>query len=329
MKAVVHDVYGAPTEVLRLDDIDVPQPGPDEVLIKLHAASINPADWHMVRGEPLVARASIGLRKPKKIVPGADFAGTVEAVGTEATEQSGVAVGDGVYGEMLQQRLGTFAQYVVVPAAMAGPVPQNLTMEQAAAVPLAGITALQAMRDRGEVEAGSRVLIVGASGGVGHLAVQIGVAMGAEVTGVCSTGNLEFVESLGAVRVIDYTCESYVDNGEYDLVLQLSGPIPASAFRPVMTRNGTLLILTGDSASRFWGPIGRVVKAMVQSPFVSQTFSMLNAKPNAADLATLTEMIEAGQLRPEIARTCDLAGVPVEIARVEQAHTRGKVVVSL
>lgn len=326
MKAVVQERYGAPTEVLSLADVAVPDPAPDEVLVKVHAASVNPADWHLVRGEPLIARAQLGLRRPRKVVPGVDVAGVVEAVGADVT---GFSVGDEVYGETLRRRYGTFAEHAAVAASGLAPVPPSLSMEEAAAIPLAGLTALQALTTHSAAEAGRRVLIVGASGGVGHLAVQIAVALEAEVTGVCSTRNVEFARSLGATRVIDYTTESYLDDGEYDLVVQLSGLDSAADFLPVMARDATLLLLTGDAESRFWGPIGRGVAAMLRSPFVSQRLTMFTAEANRPDLERLTAMVEAGDLRPEIERTVGLADVPAAIARVEEAHTRGKVVVTV
>lgn len=326
MRAVIQDRYGAPRDVLRMAEVAIPEPAADEVLVKVVAASVNPADWHFVRGEPLVARIQMGLRGPKKTVPGADFAGIVEAVGAEVAH---VAAGDEVYGESFQTRMGTFAEYATVKAAGLATKPSSLTMAEAAAVPLAGVTALQAIVDHGQAMAGQRVLVVGASGGVGHFAVQIATALGAEVTGVCSTRNADFVRSLGAARAIDYTCESFLEGAEYDLVVQLAGLDDAMAYRPVMANDATLLMLTGDGEGRWLGPIGRIVKSQLRAPFVSQRFAVFTAKPNRADLDRLTEMIETGQLRPTIERSYPLAEAAAAIARVEQAHTRGKIAVEV
>lgn len=325
MRAVMQDRYGPPTEVLQMAEIAVPEPGPDEVRISVHAASVNPADWHLVRGEPLVARLVFGLRGPKKVVPGADVAGVIDAVGAAVTD---LAVGDEVYGDVGDVRMGTFADAVVAPAALIAPKPAPLSMVEAAAIPLAGITALQAIQ-RGGVGQGTRVLVVGASGGVGHFAVQIAAAAGATVTAVCSGRNAEFVRSLGAERVIDYTTESYLEGGEYDLVIQLSGTAPAMAFRPVLAARGHVQMLTGDGESRWLGPVGRSVGGLVRSPFVGQRFSMFSATANGPDLRRMTELIEAGRVRPSIEQTCSLADAPAAIARIEQAHTRGKVVVDV
>jgi NADPH:quinone reductase-like Zn-dependent oxidoreductase len=328
MRAIVCDRYGAPDEVLRIADIDDPVTGDDQVLVRVQASSVNPADWHLVRGEPLLARAMLGLRKPKFRVPGCDFAGQVEAVGAKVTT---VRPGDEVYGSPFMRGTGTFAELAAVPEDMLAPKPANLPHDQAAALPLAGLTALQALRDHGRVESGQTVMVIGAAGGVGSFAIQIAKALGAEVTGVCSTGKVELVQSLGADRVVDYTKEDVDAAGQpYDVVFQVAGTLSPSQCRRLLTPKGTLVYISGDTeGGRVIGPISRLIAGALQSPFVSQTLKNFTVAPKTADLETLTELVEAGKVTPVIDRTYPLSEVPDAIGYLEQGHARGKVVVTL
>ena len=327
MKAIVQDKYGPP-EVLELRDIDKPAVAADEVLVRVHAASVNAADWHFMRGEPTIARLSFGLRKPKDTVPGCDVAGQVEAVGTNVTT---FQPGDEVYGSPFERGLGAFAEWCALASEdLLATKPANLSFEQAATVPMAGLTALQGLRDQGGVEPGHRVLIVGASGGVGTFAVQIAKSLGAEVTGVCSTRNVDMVRSLGADHVIDYTQEDFTEGGQrYDLILQLAGTRSPSACRRALASKGTLLLSSGESDGRWIGPFDRVIKALLLSPFVSQKLATFTVKPNKEDLQVLKQLIEAGKVTPVIDRTYSLSEVPEAIRYLEEGHARGKVIVTV
>jgi NADPH:quinone reductase-like Zn-dependent oxidoreductase len=326
MKAVVAPRYGSPDEVLEIRDLEMPEIGEDDVLVRTCATSLNPADWHFTRGEPQIARLQIGLRRPKVSVLGCDVAGWVEAVGGNVT---GFAPGDEVFGYPFPE-CGAFAEYVRVPAAHLAPKPSSLSFEQAAAIPLAATTALQGLRDRGRLAAGQRVVIVGASGGVGHFAVQLAKSCDAEVTAVCSTRNLDLVRDLGADHAIDYTAEDFTA-GEvrYDLILQVAGTTSPSACRRVLTPHGTLVLISGDSPGRRIGPVGRLVRALVLSPLVSQKLTGLNARPNRPDLDRLGRLAEDGKLVPVIDRTCTLSDVPEALRDMEAGHTRGKVVITI
>ncbi len=327
MKAIVHESYGAPGDVLKLTEIDPPAIGHNDVLVRVRAASINPADWHIIRGQPYVARLAVGLRGPKDQVPGCDVAGRIEAVGSSV---STVQPGDEVFGAPFDSGWGAFAEYASVPADRLAPKPNNLSFQHAAAVPLAAMTALQALRDHGGVKSGSAVLLIGASGGVGSFAVQIARALGAEVTGVCSTNSIELVRSLGADEVIDYTTQDFAEDREkYDLVVHLGGLRPLSDYRRVLKSEGTLLLLGGDSQGRWFGPIGRVVRALALSPFVGHKLANFTVKPNSEDLEFLSRLIEAGAVTPTIDRTWSLAEVAEAITYVEEGHTTGKVVISV
>jgi NADPH:quinone reductase-like Zn-dependent oxidoreductase len=326
VRAVVHREYGSP-DVLRLEETDEPVLRDDGVVVRVHAASVNPADWHLMRGEPRIARLSMGLRTPKHTVAGCDLAGQVEAVGKDVTA---IRPGEEVYGSPFEHGLGALAERASLAADLLAPKPANLSFDQAAAVPLAAMTALQALRDHGRVEAGQRVLIVGASGGVGTFAVQIAKHFGAEVTGVCSARNNDLVRSIGADRVIDYTKEDFTRSaGRYDLILQLAGTQTPWELRRVLAPKGTLVPISGDSPGRWIGPLGRAIKAMVLSPFVSQRISIFTVKPNGEDLRTLAELIEAGAVTPVIDRTYPLAEVPDAIRYLETGRARGKVVVTV
>jgi NADPH:quinone reductase-like Zn-dependent oxidoreductase len=326
MRAVVTQRYGPPDEVLKIEDVATPEVGRGDVLVRTHATSVNPADWHLIRGEPRIARMQIGLRRPKHPVMGCDVAGRVEAVGGDVTS---FRPGDEVFGYPFPE-CGCFAEYVSVPAARLAPKPAGLSFEQAAAIPLAATTALQALRDRGHVAAGQHVLVVGASGGVGHFAVQIAKSFGAEVTAVCSTRNLDLVRDLGADHAVDYTAEDFTaGEARYDLLLQVAGTTPASACRRVLTPKGTLVLISGDSPGRWIGPVGRIVRALALSPFVGQKLTGVNAKPRREDLDTLGRLVDEGRLAPAVDRTYSLDQVPEALRYLEAGHTRGKVVITV
>jgi NADPH:quinone reductase-like Zn-dependent oxidoreductase len=293
------------------------------VLVRVRAASVNPRDWHYLRGLPYIMRP-IGLRIPGDGGLGSDMAGPVEAVGRAVTR---FRPGDEVYAFVLA---GGFAEYARVPENVLGPKPANLSFEQAAAVPLAALTALQGLRDHGRVQPGQRVLIIGASGGVGTFAVQLAKLFGAEVTGVCSTRNLELVRSLGADHVIDYTREDFAGNGRrYDLVFQLAGTRSPAAIRRALTPRGRLILSSGESSGRWAGPMDRIVKAAALSPFVPQTLATFEAKQSRDDLQVLKDLIEAGKLIPVIDRTYPLRETPEALRYLEKGHARGKVVITV
>jgi NADPH:quinone reductase-like Zn-dependent oxidoreductase len=320
MKAIVHHRYGIP-DGLELRDVDKPALTDDGVLVRVRASSVNPADWYAVAGRPYVVRPTMGLR-PKQAVPGIDFAGTVEAVGSAVT---GLRPGDAVFGGTSS---GAFAEYVCVRDAVA-PKPANLTFEEAAAVPTAALTALQGLRDHGRIRPGHKVLVNGASGGVGTFAVQLAKVFGAEVTGVCGTRNVDLVRSLGADHVIDYTREDFTRSGQrYDLVFQLAGTGSASELRRALTPDGTLLLSSGESSGRVIGPLGRVFKARALAPFVGQRMVSFTVSPKRPDLETVKELVEAGVVSPVIDRSYSLSEVPEAVAYLEEGHARGKVVIS-
>jgi NADPH:quinone reductase-like Zn-dependent oxidoreductase len=323
MKAIVQDKYGSP-DALKLEDIDKPVVKDDEALVRVRAASANPADWHFMRGLPYIMRPQAGLGKPKNSVLGRDIAGQVEAVGKDVT---GFRPGAEVFGN---PEGGGFAEYTTVSEGSLGLKPANLTFEQAAAVPLAALTALQGLRDEGRVQPEQRVLIIGASGGVGTFAVQIAKSLGADVTGVCSTRNVEMVRSLGADHVIDYSQEDFTQSGQkYDLILQLAGTHSPSDCRRALTPKGTLVLSSGESSGRWIGPVDRIIKAVVLSPFVSQKLGTFLMKPTRDDLQSLKELIEAGKVTPVIDRTYPLSEVPEAIRYLEEGHARGKVVITV
>ena len=319
MKAIVRYSYGSP-DVLELKEIDKPMVEDDQALIRVRAASVNPADWRILRGTPFVLRlAGYGMLKPKNPVGGSDVAGVVEAVGKNVT----LRAGDEVFGSCG----GSFAEYVSVAADHLLRKPANLTFEQAAAVPLAATTALQGLRDTGQLRAGQTVLVIGASGGVGTFAVQIAKALGAEVTGVCTTRNVEMVRSIGADHVIDYTHEDFT-KGEhrYDLIFQLAGTSSPSECRRALTPKGTLVLSSGEGPD---SGVGRMFTAMMSSPFVSQRLVSWVASMKNADLLTLKELIEAGKVKPVIDRTYALGETADAIRYIEEGHTCGKVVITV
>jgi NADPH:quinone reductase-like Zn-dependent oxidoreductase len=324
MKAIVQERFGPP-DVLRLVDSDPPEVGADDVLVRVHAAALNPYDWHIMRGDPLVARlmGEVGLRKPKARVAGVDAAGRVEAVGANVR---GLQPGD----EVLGFCQGAFAEYARAQADKLVPKPARLTFEQAAAVPMAGTTALRGLRDVGAVRAGHRVLVNGAAGGVGTYAVQIAAALGAEVTGVCSTRNVELVRSIGAAHVVDYTTEDFTDGRpHYDVILDNVGNRPLSQLRRALTPTGTLVLNGGGSPGHVLGPVGSILRAVVVNRLVRERLRLLPHEQKQEQLLTLTGLIEAGKLTPVLDRTYPLADTAEGLRRVEQGHARGKVVITV
>ena len=325
MKAIVYCDYGVAN--LKLEEIEKPVPNDDQILVKVRAASINPYDWHFVEGTPYVMRAmGVGLRKPKDTRLGVDFAGTVEAVGKNVTQ---FKPGDEVFGG----RSGAFAQYICPRATRAVTLkPANVSFEEAASVNIAGITALQALRDKGKVQPGQKVLINGASGGVGTFAVQIAKSLGADVTGVCSTRNVDLVKSLGADHVIDYTKEDFTKGAErYDVMLDNVGNHSLSECKGVLTPTGKYVLIGGGGASDqgFLGGLGKALWAMVFSKFVNQQMGMMMADANQKDLTVLADMMQTGKLKPVIDRTYKLDQVPDAIRYLEQGHARGKVIITV
>ncbi len=326
MKAIVYCDYGVPN--LKFQEIEKPTPEDDQLLVKVRAASVNPLDWHFVEGTPYFMRLiGVGLRKPKDTRLGVDFAGTVEAVGKNVTK---FKPGDEVFGG----RTGAFAEYVCVrePRAVALK-PANITFEQAASVPIAAITALQGVRDKGMVQPGQKVLINGASGGVGTFAVQIAKSVGADVTGVCSTRNLDMVRSLGADHVIDYTKEDFTKGDQrYDVILDNVANRSLSECRRVLNPDGRYVLIGGGGANegRWLGPgLTQALKAMVLSKFVSQKMGMMLAELNQKDLTALADLMQSGKVTPVIDRTYKLSELPQAIQYLEQGHARGKVVITV
>ena len=324
MKAIVQDRFGPP-DVLQFQDVDPPDIGPDDVLVRVHAAAINPYDWHMLRGDPYVARlmGGVGLTRPKHRIAGADGAGRVERVGANVTD---LQPGD----EVLGWFDGSFGELARAAAARVVPKPRRLSFEEAAAIPMAGETALRAIRDVGQVQAGHRVLINGAAGGVGHLAVQIAVALGAEVTGVCSTSNVELVRSLGAVHVVDYTEDDFTDGRQqYDVVLDNVGNQPLRRLRRALTPTGTLVHNAGGAPGHVFGPIGSILRVAAVNGLVSQQLRPLGSNWTRAHLLALTGLVDAGQLTPVVDRTFPLPDTAAGLHHVEHGHARGKVVVTV
>jgi NADPH:quinone reductase-like Zn-dependent oxidoreductase len=322
MKAVLQHRYGSP-DVLELADVATPDVGGDQVLIRVHAAAIHPGDLLLMEGRPLVMRAMFGLRRPRKATPGYDVAGIVEAVGEDVDR---VRVGDEVYG----QGDGSCAEYTAAAQDAVVPKSPGLTFEQAAAVPMSGLTALHALRDGAQVEPGQRILINGASGGVGVYAVQIGAALGAHVTGVCSTRNVELVAELGADEVVDYTQRDFTRAGvRYDVILDNVANHPLSQLRRALAPDGTLIPNNGTSGGRWLGPLPRMVRALAWSPFVSQRMRLFVSQPVHADLVALAGMVDSGQVRPVIDRTFPLTGTADAFAYLAQGHARGKVVITV
>ncbi len=322
MKAMVQDAYGS-SDVLMLQDIDQPAAGRDEVLVRVRAAGVNPADWAVMSGLPYVARPVYGLLRPRHRIRGTDLAGEVAAVGQGVSR---LQVGDPVFGWCI----GAFAEYAAVPEGSLAPIPSNLTFEQAASVPMAGLVALQAVRDHGHVHAGSSVLINGASGGIGTFAVQLAKSLGAVVTGVCSTGNLDLVRGLGADHVIDYTLEDFTLGEErYDFILDNVANHGLSALRRALTPTGVLVPNGGGFDNRWFASGGRVIAANVLRRSTDHRLQPFLLSPKLADLLTLKDLLEAGTIRPVMDCTYPIGQTQQAIGRVGGGHARGKVVITL
>jgi NADPH:quinone reductase-like Zn-dependent oxidoreductase len=323
MRAIVQDEYGAdPEAVLRLAEIAKPTIGDDEVLVHVRAASVDRGTWHVMAGRPYLIRAlGFGLRAPKAPNPGRSLAGTVESVGKNVTE---LAAGDEVYGSCD----GSFAEYARVAVNKLALKPENLSYETAASCPISAIAALQAVRDKAKVHAGQKVLIIGASGGVGTFAVQLAKAFGAEVTGVCSTAKVDMVRAIGADHIIDYTREDFTDGKRrYDVILDTGGNRRLSQLRRALTTTGTLVIVGGETEGRWLGGFDRQIRAHLMSLVVSQNLGTLTSSENSADLVALKELIESGKVTPRVDKTYPLGDVPMAIRYMTDGHAGGKVVV--
>jgi NADPH:quinone reductase-like Zn-dependent oxidoreductase len=327
MKAIRYYRYGAP-DVLELADIDKPAVGEGELLVRVRAASVNPLDWHFMRGRPYLVRLMAGLSRPKASATrlGADMAGSVEAVGRNV---AGFRPGDEVFGGLADR--GTLAEYISV--RQDGVVlrkPANLTFEQAASVPVAAVTAVQALRDKGRIQAGQKVLVNGASGGVGTFAVQLAKAFGATVTGVCSTGNVELVTSIGADQVIDYRREDFTQAGQkYDLLIDIAGNRTLAETRRALVPKGVLVMVGGPDKGRWIGPLARTARLAMLSPAVSQRMTSFLAHLNRPDLAVLSELLQAAKITPVLDRTYPLAEAAEAIRYLETGHARGKVAITI
>jgi len=320
MKAIVRHRYGDHS-VLQLRDIQAPVPGEDEALVRVVAASVNPYDWYAMTGIPYIVRPEFGLRRPTQMILGSDYAGVVEAVGPAVTR---FKPGDEVFGT----RGGAFAEYLCTKEIRPARKPPSVSFEQAAAVPIAARTALQALRDKGHVTAGQRVLVNGASGGIGTFAVQLAKWFGAEVTGVCSPRNVETAVKLGADRVIDYTRADFTRGDvRYDLIIDIAGTRSIAARRRALTRHGRLVVVGGPMKNKVLGPIVRLLRTMVVSPFVGQTLTGMMARTNVDDLTLLAELMDSGAVVPHIERTYSLAEVPEAMRYLGEGHARGKLVI--
>jgi NADPH:quinone reductase-like Zn-dependent oxidoreductase len=322
MKAMVYTTYGSP-DVLQLKEVEKPTPKDNEVLIRIHAASANAADWHLLRGDPFLLRLGYGLLKPKKQILGSDIAGRVEAVGRDVRESQ---PGDEVFGDISGCGLGGFAEYVAVPEHAVALKSEAMTFEQAAAVPMAAVTALQGLRDRGKIQPGQKVLIHGASGGVGTFAVQIAKVLGAEVTAVCSTRNLDLARSLGADHVIDYTQEDFTKNGQrYNLILAVNGDRSIFDYKRALAPKG-IYVVTGGSMTQ-------IFQAMLLGPLLprsgSQKMGNVLARPNQKDLVFMKELLEASKVVPVIDRCYPLKEVPEALRYLGEGHAKGKVVITM
>ncbi|HEY2671033.1 MAG TPA: NAD(P)-dependent alcohol dehydrogenase [Rugosimonospora sp.] len=323
MEAMVQERYGEAEHVLRLAPINRPEIGDGDVLVRVHAAGLDRGVWHVTAGLPYPVRLVSGIRAPKARVPGTDVAGRVEAVGRDVAT---LRVGDDVFGTAD----GSFAEYARARQDTLVPKPKSLSFEQAAAVPVSACTALQAVRDRGRVQPGRKVLIIGASGGVGTFAVQIAKAYGAHVTGVCSTAKLDLVRSIGADHVIDYTHDDISDGRQrYDVILDIGGNRSLRTLRHALTPRGTLVITGGETGGRWLGGTDRQLRAMALSPFIGQKLGTFIGTQNAADLLVIAGLIDAGKVTPVIDRTYPLDEVPTAIRYLQDGHARGKVVITI
>jgi NADPH:quinone reductase-like Zn-dependent oxidoreductase len=321
MRAIVQDTYGSP-DVFRLAQIRIPEVADDQVLVHVHAAGLDRGTWHLMAGQPYLLRLALGFRKPKNPVPGLDLAGTVAAVGSAVTKFS---PGEEVFGT----GQGSFAQYAVASEDQLARMPGSLSFEQAAVVPVSGLTALQALSDVGRVEIGQRVLIIGASGGVGSYAVQLAKALGTEVTGVSSTTKLDLVRSLGADHVIDYTRDDFADGEHrYDLILDIAGNPTLSRLRRALTPTGTVVIVGGEQGGRLTGGLDRQFRAVALSFFVRQRLTFFVSKERGSDLERLTEFIDAGKLTPSLDQTFALDQVPEAMRRFAAGKARGKIAIT-
>jgi NADPH:quinone reductase-like Zn-dependent oxidoreductase len=327
MKAIVQDTYGSP-DVLEFREVDTPVAKENEVLVQVCAAAVNAYDWHFMHGDPYLARLMMGLRAPRTKIRGRDFAGRVVAVGKNVTR---FTVGDEVFGD-LGELNGAFAEYVSAPQNQVERKPANLTFEQAAAVPLAGNTALMGLRDVAKVRSGQRVLVNGASGGCGTFAVQIAKAFGAQVTAVCSTRNVEAAVDLGADHVIDYTQQDFTRIGQrYDVVFDLAGNHTLTGFRRALTPDGVLVLSGGGvyAGGSLVGPMGLLIRSSLLAPVIRQRLGRLTEVPSSENLATLRELIESGKVTPVIDRTYPLSEVPEAIRYLAVEHARAKVVITV
>lgn len=325
MQAIVQDVYGAaPEDVLRVEEIEVPAPGSGQVLVRIHAASVDRGTWHIMTGLPYAIRlAGFGVRRPKSASPGRSLAGVVESVGPDVAD---FQTGDEVYGIAPS----SFAQFAVVGVDKLARKPANTTFEQAATVPISGLTALQAVRDHGRIVAGEQAMIIGASGGVGSFAVQIAKAFGAEVTGVCGTAKLEMVRALGADHVLDYSTGDITDGTKrYDVILDIAGNRALRKLRRALSDRGRLLIVGGETDGRWLGGADRQVRATLMSPFVRHKLGTFICSENAADLAVLTGLIESGDLTPSVERSYPLSEVAVAMRHLIDGRVRGKLAISV
>ena len=325
MKAIVQDRYGS-ADVLEMRDIDKPEIEDGEVLVRVHAAGVDRGVWHLMTGLPYFVRVIIpdlGRRAPKNPVRGSDVAGVVEAIGKDVSR---FKPGDEVFGI----GMGSYAEYTRAPEDKLAPKPSNLTFEQAAVVPISGLTALQAVRDSGKVQPGQKVLIIGASGGVGTFAVQIAKSFGADVTGVCSTTKVDLVRSLGADHVIDYTREDFAEKRHhYDVILDTGGHSSLSHLRRALTPKGTLVIVGAETDGKWFGGFDRSIRAMVWAPFLGQKLVAFVNSENAEDLLVIKGLIEADKVTPTIDRTFSLEEAPKAISYLSEGHARGKIAVSL
>ena len=324
MRAIIYCDYGPP-DVLKLADILKPVANDNQVLVRVHACSVNPYDWHFIRGTPYIMRLGVGLRKPKDVRLGIDFAGTVEAAGKNVTQYK---PGDEVWGG----KPGAFAQYVAVSEKSIARKPANVSFEEAASVPIAGLTALQAIRDRAKARPGQKILINGASGGVGTFAVQVAKSFGAEVTGVCSTRNVELVRSLGADHVIDYKKQDFTTGGQrYDVIIDNVGNQPLMSLRRALVPEGKYVMIGGGwlEDQGVLGPMVRPIKALLLKPFVTQEMGMMMSNPTQNDYAQFAGLLESGKVKPVIDRTYRFEQLPDAIRYIEEGHARGKVVVSV
>lgn len=322
MKAIINTTYGSP-DVLRLVELETPTPAADEVLIRVHAAAVNAYDWHLLRADPFLVRLTMGFFRPRNPMLGADVAGQIVAIGRDVTQ---FKPGDEIYGDLSACGNGGFAEYVAVPEKYVARKPASLTFEQAAAVPMAAVTALQGLRDVGSVQPGHKVLINGASGGVGTFAVQIAKALGAEVTAVCSTSKIDLTQSLGADHVIDYAKEDFTRNGrQYDLILAVNGDRSLGDYERVLMPNGTYAMVGGSNSQIF--------QALLRGPIKSRSggkrFTTVSAKPNQADLEVMNDLIETGRVRPVVDRCYPLSETAEALRYVEAGHARGKVVITI